>query len=114
MAEFVGLRAKAYSFTISDHQREEFFRKSYCTKKLKSIKKSVVEKEIFHEHYRSCLLDNIHYRARINKFQSQKHKITTITQIKSALVNFDDKRYITTDNITTLAHGHQRAHRPVS
>ncbi len=32
----------------------------------------------------------------------------TIHQKKVALSNFDDKRYILDDGITTLAHGHYR------
>jgi len=47
MTEFVGLRAKVYSYKMLDEKE---------TKKCKCIKKSVVEKTISFEAYKECLL----------------------------------------------------------
>ena len=44
--EFVGLRAKLYSFVMDDGEE---------TKKCKGVKKQVVESSIRHEHYKTCL-----------------------------------------------------------
>ena len=97
ITEFVGIRAKCYSYiTIG----------GVTTKKLKGIKKSVVKKAIQHEHYKHCLLNNETLHASMNTFRSYKHHIKTIRQCKSALVNFDDKRFILDDKVKTLAHGH--------
>ena len=47
MTEFVGLRAKLYSYKMLDEKE---------TKKCKGIKKSVVDKTISFQAYKECLL----------------------------------------------------------
>ena len=49
--EFVGLRAKMYSFKILNNEKIKNLR----TKKCKGVKKLVVEKSIMHENYKNCL-----------------------------------------------------------
>jgi len=44
--EFVGLRAKLYSYTMHEDGKEE--------KKCKGVKKLVVRKTISHEDYKNC------------------------------------------------------------
>jgi hypothetical protein len=43
-----------------------------------------------------------------NPIKSGKLNFYTIIQTKVALSNFDDKRFILDDGITTLAHGHYK------
>ena len=95
--EFIGIRAKCYSYKRLDGK---------VVKKNKGIVKSVIKQNIQHEHYRQCLLNNESLHVSMNTFYSYNHQIKTIRQCKSALVNFDDKRYTLSDGIHTLAHGH--------
>ena len=46
MEEFVGLRAKLYSYKMFEGEE---------SKKCKGVKKSVVKKSITHEDYKNCL-----------------------------------------------------------
>ena len=108
MDEFVGLRAKVYSFTVQPDQRAVFDAKRKSSKKLKGIKKCVVQHDIHHAHYRDCLFKGERIAARMNTFQSVRHRIRTIGQVKMALSNYDDKRYLLDDGVSTLAHGHYR------
>ena len=98
--EFVGLRAKAYAFLQeTDGEIAE------C-KKLKGIKKNVVEKKIHFDHYKDCLLSGHDHYARLVTFRSKLHIVDTVEQIKKSLSRFDDKRYILDDGISTRAYGH--------
>ena len=96
MQEFVGLRAKVYAFTSNEEE----------TKKLKGIKKSVVSQEIHFDHYKNCLLQHIQYKHNMNTFRSRNHQVYSVSQNKTSLSCFDDKRWICDDGITTLPHGH--------
>ena len=42
----------------------------------------------------------------MNMIRSEKHKVFTITQNKTTLSAYDDKRYILGDGISTLPYGH--------
>ena len=110
MREFIGIRSKVYSFIVQPEQEEAFetFKRAeeMCSKKLKGIKKSVVKKKILHEHDRQCLLDGQKILATMTSIRAYRHQCYTIKQTKIALNNFDDKRYILQDGLTTLAHGH--------
>ena len=87
LAEFVGLRAKSYSF-ITDKGEE---------KKCKGIKKSVVKKGLTHEDYKNCLLSQEEQRRTMNVIQSHQHEVYTETVNKIALSSKDDKRIICED-----------------
>ena len=95
--EFIGIRAKCYSYKRLDGK---------VVKKNKGIVKSVIKQNIQHEHYRQCLFKDQKLYVSMKTFRSYDHEIKTIRQTKSALVNFDDKRYILNDGVKTLAHGH--------
>lgn len=104
--EFVGLRAKAYSYT-QETWNEEFARWDIIeNKKLKGIKKCVVKKKILFSHYKKCLFGGEDRYESMTAFRSNLHKITTIEQVKKALARYDDKRFILSDGISTTAHGH--------
>ena len=97
--EFVGLRAKLYSFKMYDGEEN---------KKCKGIKKSIVKKSIKHEDYKTCLLTGKRQLRRQNVIRSYNHEIVTEEVNKVALSVEDDKRYILEDGIHTLAWGHYK------
>ena len=99
MTEFVGLRAKCYSF-INEAGIE--------VKKDKGIPKSVVQHSMQHEHWKSCLFDKSVVRANMNMISSQNHGVRSVSKTKIALNVFDDKRFILGDGIETVPHGHYR------
>ena len=98
--EFVGLRAKLYSF-IMDEGGEEI-------KKCKGIKKQVVESSISHEDYKTCLLTGKEQLRKQNILRSYNHEVYTEEVNKVALSALDDKRYILKDGIHALAWGHYK------
>ncbi|KAK3727479.1 hypothetical protein QZH41_006420 [Actinostola sp. cb2023] len=99
ITEFVGLRAKLYSYKM-DSQKEE--------KKCKGVKKAVVKKCISFQDYKDCLFNKKSQMRKMNVIRSHKHEIFTETVNKVALSHEDDKRIINSDCVHTLAHGHYR------
>ena len=97
--EFVGLRAKLYSYKMFEGEE---------SKKCKGVKKSVVKKSITHEDYKKCLTDRKPQLRKMNVIRSYKHNVFTEEVNKVALSANDDKRYILEDGINTLALGHYR------
>ena len=97
--EFVGLRAKLYSYKTFEGEE---------SKKCKGVKKSVVKKSITHEDYKKCLTDQKPQLRKMNVIRSHKHNVFTEEVNKVALSANDDKRYILEDGINTLALGHYR------
>ena len=97
--EFVGLRAKLYSYKMFEGEEE---------KKCKGIKKSVVKNNISFEDYKDCLFSRKEQMRKMNVIISHKHEMFTETINKIALSADDDKRYILEDGIKTLAHGHYK------
>ena len=97
--EFVGLRAKLYSYKMVEGEE---------SKKCKGIKKRVVEKSITHEDYKTCLLTGKEQLRKQNIIRSYDHEVYTEEVNKVALSAEDDKRYILDDGIHTLAWGHYK------
>ena len=97
--EFVGLRAKLYSYKMDKGEE---------SKKCKGIKKRVVEKTITHEDYKTCLLTGKEQLRKMNIIRSYDHEVYTEEVNKVALSAEDDKRYITDNGIHTLAWGHYK------
>ena len=97
--EFVGLRAKLYSYKMFEGKE---------SKKCKGIKKSVVKKSITHEDYKTCLLTGNEQLRKQNIIRSYKHEVYTEEVNKIALSASDDKRYILEDGINTSALGHYK------
>ena len=102
--EFVGLRAKLYSYKMFENKKE--------TKKCKGVKKVVVEKTISHDDYKDCLFTKTKQLRSMNVFRSHLHDIYTETVNKIALSADDDKRIILDDGIHTLAYGHYKIMKP--
>ena len=97
--EFVGLRAKLYSFIMEDGKEN---------KRCKGVKKQVVESSITHEDYKTCLRTGKEQLRKQNILRSYEHEVFTEEVNKIALSSIDDKRYILGDGIHTLAWGHHK------
>ena len=99
ITEFVGLRAKQYSFIIEEEEE---------VKKCKGIKKQVIKNNITHENYKECLFtQNVQLRKQTT-IRSREHVVHTEVVNKVALSPYDDKRYILENGIDTLAWGHHK------
>ena len=99
MGEFVGLRAKLYSYKMEEGKEN---------KRCKGIKKNVVEKSITHGDYLTCLITGIEQLRTQNIIRSYEHVLYTEEINKIALSAADDKRYLLKDSFDTLAWGHYR------
>ena len=97
--EFVGLRAKLYSYKMEEGKEN---------KRCKGIKKAVVEKSITHEDYKTCLETGKEQLRRQNIIRSYEHTLYTEEVNKIALSAADDKRYLLKDSFDTLAWGHYK------
>ena len=94
--EFVGLRAKLYSYKMAGEDH----------KKCKGIKKNIIKKAISHNDYKECLFSKTEQVRRMIIIQSHKHELYTAEVNKVALSAEDDKRIIMKDGILTIAYGH--------
>ena len=97
--EFVGLRAKLYSYIMEEGEEN---------KKCKGVKKQVVEENITHEDYKTCLLTGKEILRKQNILRSYDHEVYTEEVNKIALSAADDKRYLLKESFDTLAWGHHR------
>ena len=95
----VCLRAKCYSIRKSDKK---------VTMKCKGIGKTAVKQQLTHDNYLKCVLDSQRTFVETHTLRSYAHSIYTLRQVKLALVNFDDKRWMCADGINTLPHGHYK------
>ena len=95
--EFVGLRSKLYSFIMEEGGEN---------KKCKGVKRQVVENSITHEDYKTCLTTGKEQLRKQNILRSYEHEVYTEEVNKIALSALDDKRYILSDGMHTLAWGH--------
>ena len=98
--EFVGLRAKLYSYRMR-HVEE---------KRCKGVKKVVVKNTVAFSDYKKCLFDREEVYRSMNIIRSHNHTIFSEQVNKIALSSEDDKRIILKDRIHTLAHGHKDMH----
>ena len=96
--EFVGLRAKLYSYKMFEGKEE---------KKCKGIKKVVIKKQISFDDYKECLLSKQPQMRKMNVIRSHQHELYSETVNKIALAADDDKRIILDDGISTLAFGNK-------
>lgn len=100
IAEFVGLRAKLYTFRLQSQDNE-------CLKKAKGIKASVVNKLKFDD-YLNCLNSNEILMCQMCVFRTIKHDVFVQKVNKIGLSASDDKRFIIPDTHDTLSWGHHR------
>ncbi len=97
ITEFVGLRAKSYSFITSDGKVE---------KKCKGVKKYVVKNNMMHENYKETLLTGEPQHRVMNVIRSRQHEVGSERINKTALSADDDKRIILEDRIHTISYGY--------
>ena len=97
MHEFVGLRAKLYSYKMYEGQEQ---------KRCKGVKLSVVKNEITFKDYKTCLDTQKEQMRKMNVIGSHRHEFYTEEVNKVALSANDDKRVILKDGIRALALGH--------
>ncbi|WAR13728.1 hypothetical protein MAR_003833 [Mya arenaria] len=93
--EFVGLRAKLYSYKMLKGNEE---------KKCKGVKKPVVKKSIQFGDYKECLFTGMEQLRKMNVIRSHGHEVYTEEVNKVALSANDDKRVILEGGIQTLAY----------
>ena len=96
--EFVGLRAKLYSYKMFEGKEE---------KECKGIKKPVIKNQITFDDYKECLFSKQTKMRKMNVIRSHQHEIFSETVNKIALSADDDKRIIMDDGISTLAFGNK-------
>jgi len=97
--EFVGLRAKVYSLDVPDNPKQSKIR-------VKGVQKSYVKKSVRHNQFLNVLNRQTTTSSRFQLFRSTNHVIQTLEIEKQCLNAFDDKRYVLSDGIHTLAYGH--------
>ena len=97
--EFVGLRAKLYSYKMFEGKE---------SKKCKGVKSLVIKNSITHEDYKNCLFTGTEQLRKMNVIRSHNHNIYTEEINKVALSSNDDKRHLLDGQTTTLALGHYR------
>lgn len=97
--EFISLSPKVYCIKLLDNE---------YIKKIKGVKKNIVNQQITFENYFKCLFEGIVLKKKQKSFRSYKHVIYTIEQTKVALLNFSDKRVFFIDDPSkpSLALGH--------
>lgn len=98
--ELIALRSKMYSLLVSIDQETKMT--------AKGIKKSFVHKNLKHEQYIETLRNRSKTTAQFNLIRSKNHVLRTVRINKDCLSAFDDKRYILSDGIRTLAYGHYK------
>ena len=96
--EFIGLRSKMYALDINGKTKST----------AKGINKSVKETKIFQNYKDALFKIDEPQSVTQNSFRVNKHKIYSIKQEKKSLGAFDDKKFIKSDGISTLAFGHYK------
>ena len=102
--EFIGLRAKCYSFNLEDKTTKEITSKKTC----KGLGRTAIANRLKFEQYKQCLIEGKIRRHDFASIRSRKHKLSTIRQRKKALSHFDCKRFIFTCGIHSLPYGHYK------
>ncbi|XP_068994037.1 uncharacterized protein [Neodiprion pinetum] len=98
MTEFVGLRAKLYSFTTMGGDGEK------VSKRAKGVKNSSINSITFDD-YKRCLMAYQELTLPQCLIRSTKHEVSTIVQKKLALSWQDDKRQLIPGQTDTLPWG---------
>lgn len=97
MTEFVGLRAKMYSFKILGEDDAK--------SRAKGVKRAALKRITFND-YKECLFNHTNCVRTQNMIRSKKHDVFTVEQKKLALSWHDDKRVLLPDTTDTLPYGY--------
>ena len=95
--EFVGLRAKLYSYKMFEGKE---------SKKCKGVKNMSLKKSITHEDYKKCLFTRTEQLRKMYVIRSYKPEVYTEEINKIALSTDDDKKDILEDGMHTLVLRH--------
>jgi hypothetical protein len=95
ITEFIGLRSKMYSFMLDGKEN----------KVAKGVKKSVIEKQLSFNDYKSCLFKSEQKEHAFKNIVSKNHHVFTLSQSKTTLSSFDDKRFLLS-RFASLPYGH--------
>jgi hypothetical protein len=96
--EFIGLRAKLYTYTVEGSDENH--------NRCKGVKSSVVKNEIKLENYRNTLYSGVNFSVSQNNIRTYNHQLYSETCHKVALSSKDDKVYICENQVDTRNHGH--------
>lgn len=103
IVEFIGLRSKMYSMKLSNE-------KAKMTGK--GIKRQALINKIQHSDYKRCLFGTERQDKQqlisFNLIRSSKHQLYTYSLNKVGLCNYDDKRYLLEDGVSSYAYGHYK------
>lgn len=108
--EFIALRPKVYSLVVGENilQNPDAVRgKEETVRKIKGVAKSASKQISFQDFY-DCVFSNVSLKANFNTIRSRKHTLYSVNINKLALVNYDNKRHICDDQVSTLAFGNYR------
>ena len=108
LEEFIGLRPKCYSLKFRGKVKNNRLVNILNREKqvAKGTKKSVKDRHLRHIHYEKVLEELEKIYVKQNVIQSRQHSLGTYNQCRVSLTAFDTKRWIQSDGIHTLAHGH--------
>ena len=98
ITEFVTLRPKTYSFLTDDGKED---------KNSKGTKKCIIKKMIKFNYYKKCLLNDELILKSQQRFISKKHDVYTENINKIALSNNDDKRIVSSNEISSYPKGYK-------
>ena len=98
ITEFIALRLKTYSY-LTDNDKID--------KKAKGTKKCVIKKMIKFDDYKKYLLNDKVILKSQQRFISNKHDVYTEDVNKIALSNYDDKRIVSSNKITSYPYGYK-------
>ncbi|KAJ8933578.1 hypothetical protein NQ318_015964 [Aromia moschata] len=96
MTEFIGLRAKMYTYKVNHES---------VYKRIKGLTRPAIKRITF-EDFRNCLFNKDTVNKEHKLIRSQKHTLYTIKQNKLALSPYDDKRIINYINTDTKPWGY--------
>ena len=97
--EFVGLRSKMYSIRLPNN-------KAKLT--AKGVSRKYILKHLEHDDYLQMLQTTRTTMATFTTLRSMKQQLKTIDVSKHCLSAADNKRYVNSDGVSTLAYGRYR------
>lgn len=101
MTDFAGVKPKAYAYIVEMNENE-----SVTVKKIKGIKPPVIAKLTYEKFTDTINLRETFYDEQM-VIVSRDHRLFT-EKVKKISLNYkDDKRYVTSNSINTLAWGHK-------
>ena len=97
---FCGLRSKLYVYKVVNNEEE--------VKKAKGVCKATVKKKLYFTLYEEALFKNKETVSSMYLIRSHSHILNVETLYKKCLSNFDDKRYLKEDGVSSYAYGHYK------